>query len=172
MNRDTIEWYKNYLEKYFSTFKTLTKSDLEEFRKLDIDASKSYYAFSKSEIRLNKFICYYLILRYSRFVEYTFYEYASDLCDDEAEIIEPELLILFSHQHGIDIGKTENWLYKTILNKVANRHRRNLRNIIITKRHYPELQNSGEFETIDLDSSVISVKGLFTTGDSRSWERE
>ena len=155
IGKNKLTWYKNYLEEYYKILKQITKKELANFKGLNINSSKSYFVLSEDELLLKKFACFYLMSKTVNFNSYMMYDFASGICNPSEEMIESDVIVLYCHKHVYDIGKTEDWMGKTILCKIASRNRRGDRTILLTERDLPSLRNSGEFEVITLSSSTF-----------------
>lgn len=156
--KSKLEWYKSYLEGYYKDFLNLIKDkeSVEYFKSLNIDYKKTYLIYCTNYLRLRQFATFYLILKYARFQTVNMYDFASDLCDNREDLFEKEVMILFNHKHEVNVGNTENWLLTTILNKVATRNREGYRTLLLTERKLKSLEDSGEFEVIELSHGKVT----------------
>ena len=102
---------------------TFTEKDWEDYRKLNLDLSKSYFVRG-SAAKLKKFEAYYLMrCSYTKplFAEYLLSEYAirngsviyTPESDDDLSFAEKDLLFLNVHEHLLGVGNSEAYVFKS-----------------------------------------------------------
>lgn len=145
----------------------ISKKEFKFFKEFPINVLKSYLVLGKNNHKLlDKFKAYYLTRRYSEIreknlkrstpYEFDMLSYAKVLSSntkeeyDLADTSQAELVFLYRHAHSSISEYSEAWLQNTILNKVAERNRDGLVTIILSEQHMLTLENSGEFEVINL----------------------
>lgn len=165
-NIELFKFTRLYLGQYNWEFlRKIQESELNLFKKFDINLNKSYIVYGNNDL-LNKFKAFYLtrcIKKRPLYSQYFILEYASSLStgtkDDYGLNIDQDLIFLYRHEHMQTLGNSETWLLETILNKVAERNREGLVTIILSEQKMTFLENSGEFEVINL-SEVVTNKTL------------
>ena len=160
--REVTESIDSYLgEEEKAVLRTLSKSTLKLFLSKRIQLGKSYIVRGTPEI-LKQFKAFYLVscnkgtIRF-KFGSYMMSEYASTLTngDPNGDLVVDELLFLYAHKNDIDLGNSETWLAKTIVNSVANRNRKGYATVLLTERDLPLIKQSGELEYINLATQAI-----------------
>lgn len=166
-----VKFLKNSLRRYFPYLMSLTKDDRAYLDTLGVETKtrKSYFVYSPSETQLMKFAAYYLAKCGAIvFREYFVRELASllvdgDPMDDNSSIyVMEDLLILYNHRNNNYLGKSEDFVYGQVINKVTERNRLRLPTLILSEVKDEKYINSGEFEEITLTLGKLqsAVKGV------------
>ena len=167
--REVTESIDSYLgEEEKAVLRTLSKNTLKLFLSKRIQLGKSYIVRGTPEI-LKQFKAFYLVscnkgtTRF-KFGSYMMSEYASTLTngDPNGDLVVDELLFLYAHKNDIDLGNSETWLAKTIVNSVANRNRKGYATVLLTERDLPLIKQSGELEYINLTTKAIENRNSNT----------
>lgn len=165
-NLELFKFTRLYLgQNNWEFLKKITKGELQLFQKFPIDLNKSYIVYGNEEL-LNKFKAFYLtrcVKKRPLYSQYFILEYASTLStntkDEYGLNVDQDLIFLYRHNHMQTLGNSETWLLETILNKVAERNREGLVTVILSEQRMSFLEESKEFEVINL-SEVITNKTL------------
>lgn len=163
--KEATESIDSYLgEKEKEVLKTLDKNTLKLFISKKIKPYTSYYVRGTEKL-LRQFKAYYLVccnkeeerLKYGlqMLTERVKLLSGYDLTDN---IGVDEILFIYAHKNDMDLGNSETWLAKTIINDVANRNRKGYVTIILSERDLDLVKASGELVPINL-----SVKGTKET---------
>ena len=155
--REIVESIDSYLgEKERDILKTIDKDTLKLFIQQRIKLETSYIVKGSRKL-LEQFRAYYLAISNKgvtrlKYGSYMLTEYASQLSNSDManDLVVDELLFLYAHKNDIDLGNSETWLAKTIVNSIANRNRKNYATIILSERNLPLIEPSGEAKVIDL----------------------
>lgn len=142
--------------------KKTSQKELEMFKKKPVDANTSYLVYGNKDL-LSKFRAFYLtrcLKKRPLYEQYLMYDYATELCtntrDEYGINVDLDLVFLYRHKHLLEIGRSEDWLIETILNKVANRNRDGLVTVILSEVHMSALETCGELKVINLVSMVAN----------------
>ena len=165
-NLELFKFTRLYLgQNNWEFLKKITKGELQLFQKFPINLNKSYIVYGNEEL-LNKFKAFYLtrcVKKRPLYSQYFILEYASTLStntkDEYGLNVDQDLIFLYRHNHMQTLGNSETWLLETILNKVAERNREGLVTVILSEQRMSFLEESKEFEVINL-SEVITNKTL------------
>lgn len=144
--------------------KTIDFQTLKLFIKADIRLNTSYFILGNNKI-LNQFRAYYLansakgkerLKHGSKMIS----EYASMISspDGRDDIGVDDVLFIYAHKDNVDIGNTDNWLNQTILNEVVNRKIKGYVTIILSERHIPYLEDSGQLEVLNFGVKIYKMK--------------
>lgn len=161
-NLELFKFARLYLgQENWNLIKKTSNEELELFKHFSITTDKSYIVFGTPDLLL-KFRAFYLtrcLKKRPLYSQYSIHDYAVELSSgvkNEFSInIDQDLIFLYRHQHLHTIGKSEDWLLETILNKVADRNRDGLVTIILSEVRMSYLENSGEFELINLSGLAV-----------------
>lgn len=173
--KESIDSYLGEKEK--EVLKTLTPSVLKLFMSKRIKLDKSYYVRGNRDL-LSKFKAFYLA---SCLKEVNRPKYSMQMISDRAQILSggaieelgaDEVLFLYAHKVGKDLGKSEEWLAKTIINDIANRNRKGYVTIVLTERSIELIQDCGELIPIYLNPKQISTNGTTTATKSNSVKKK
>lgn len=164
-DRELLKQVRLYLGKEnWDILLKITKKEMNFFKTFPLNMSKTYFVIGKRNT-LEKFRAFYLTRSVKNkpiYRQYHMYEYASVLSgsiEDSGLIVDVELLFLDRHNQTYELGNTDKWLNEVILSKVADRNRDRLVTVILSEIPMPTLENSGEFEIINLiGSSIVSKK--------------
>ena len=160
--------------------KTIDFKTLKMFIKAGIKLGTSYFVKGEPQI-LNQFRAFYLAnstkgkerLKYgSKMI----YEYAELLSTPggKDDIGVDEVLFIYAHKDNIDIGNTDNWLNKTILNEVAHRNLKGYVTIILSERSIEFLEKSGQFTVLNFLTKTYklnkseAINSVQTQGETKS----
>ena len=172
--QEAIESIDSFLgEKEIEVLKTLTPDILRMFMSKKIRLDTSYYIRGTRKL-LTQFKAFYLasclkgVVR-PKYSLQMITERASLLCNGSTDdIVVDEVLFLYAHKNDIDLGNSETWLAKTIVNDVANRNRKGYVTIILSERDLEGIKASGELKFIRLTGSkkVRNTDGTSISRDS------
>jgi len=169
---ESIDSYLGETEK--NILKTIDKNTLKFFLSKKIKLGVSYIIKGSPE-KLKQFKAFYLALCNKgatrlKYGSYMISEYASELTNPElaGDLVVDELMFLYSHKNDIDLGNSETWLAKTIINFVANRNRKGYTTIILTERNLPMIKDSNELNYISLKDlcNANNIKNTITKDNS------
>ncbi len=158
---ESIDSYLGETEK--AVLKTLTSPILKLFMSKRLKLNTSYYVRGTKDL-LAKFKAFYLA---TCLKETNRPKYSLQMITDRAQMLfdgspedlgADEVLFLYAHKNDRDIGKTEEWLSKTIINDIANRNRKGYVTIILSERDLEAIKSCGELVTINL----LTLKGVST----------
>ena len=160
MTTDNVELFKFtrlYLgQENWEWAKKTSPEELKLFKKKPIVLNKSYLVYGSCEL-LNKFRAFYLtrcLKKRPLYSQFAMYDYANELSsstkDEYGMNVDQDLIFLYRHKHSFSIGRSEDWIIETILNKVAIRDREGLVTVILSETKMPILEDSGELEVINL----------------------
>lgn len=163
-NLELFKFTRLYLgQTNWEFLKKITAGELQLFLKFPISLDKSYIVYGNKDL-LNKFKAFYLtrcIKKRPLYSQYFISEYASTLStntkDDYGLNVDQDLIFLYRHSHMQTLGNSETWLLETILNKVAERNRDGLVTIILSEQRMSFLEESGEFEVINLSEVITNT---------------
>jgi hypothetical protein len=159
--KESIDSYLGDKEK--EVLKTLTPSTLRLFMSKKIQLDKSYYILGTQTL-LKQFKAFYLV---NCLKETNRPKYSMQMISDRAQMLSggatedlgaDEVLFLYAHKVGKDIGKTEEWLAKTIVSDVANRNRKGYVTIILTERRIDLIKECGEVIPVVLNLKTKNLK--------------
>lgn len=164
-NLELLKFTRLYLgQTNWELIKKTSEKELALFRKTPIDLNKSYLVLGTEDL-LKKYRAFFLtrcIKKRPLYAQYSMYDYATELSsavkDDGGLNVDMDLIFLYRHKHQLTIGKSEDWLVETILNKVANRNRDGLVTVILSELRMPILEECGELEVINLSGAVIGER--------------
>lgn len=151
-----LKWYAGYMGKrYFRHFiGLLARPEMfKEFVDKKVDKSRTTLVYCTDGDKLNKFIAFFLSLKHRNHLTESMYDFASSISNRDEDYFEKELTILYNHKHENLLGNTENWMIGTVLNKVATRNRDEKITLVATERPLKQLEESGEFQCVSLESS-------------------
>jgi len=169
--KESIDSYLGEKEK--SVLRTVDRETLELFKSKNVLPNKSYYVRGSKRI-LEQFKSYYLVncLKEEIRPKYGLHmitEWASLLSSTSMDDYgADDVLFLYAHKNDIDIGKSEEWLAKTIINDVANRNRKGYATVILTERDLPLVKACGELTPITLSKTI---RGSTPVEESKSCEK-
>ena len=169
--KESIDSYLGEKEK--SVLRTIDKETLKLFKNKHIIPNTSYYVRGFKAI-LEQFKAYYLVncLKEEIRPKYGLHmitEWASLLSSTSMDDYgADDVLFLYAHKNDIDIGKSEEWLAKTIINDVANRNRKGYATVILTERDLPLIKTCGELTPITLSKTI---RGATQTEEKQSGEK-
>lgn len=158
--KESIDSYLGEKEK--EVLRTLTPSVLKLFMSKRIKLDKSYYVRGSRDL-LNKFKAFYLA---TCLKEVNRPKYSLQMISDRAQILSggaieelgaDEVLFLYAHKVGKDIGKSEEWLAKTIINDIANRNRKGYVTIVLSERSIELIKDCGELIPIFLNPKQVTA---------------
>lgn len=151
--KESIDSYLGEKEK--EVLKTLSPATLKLFMSKRIKLGTSYYVRGTREL-LSQFKAFYLV---TCLKEVTRPKYSMQMISDRAQMLSgdsteelgaDEVLFLYAHKNVKGMGRSEEWLAKTIINDAANRNRKGYATIILTERDLKEIKECGEFIPISL----------------------
>lgn len=158
--KESIDSYLGEKEK--GVLRTLTPPVLKLFMSKRIKLDVSYYVRGNRDL-LSKFKAFYLA---TCLKETNRPKYSMQMISDRAQMLSSgsteelgadEVLFLYAHKVGKDIGKSEEWLAKTIINDVANRNRKGYVTVILSERNLDLIQECGELVTISLNTKKLGI---------------
>lgn len=167
-NLELLKFTRLYLgQSNWELIKKTSEKELALFQKTPIDLTKSYLVLGDKNM-LNKYRAFFLtrcIKKRPLYAQYAMYDYANELSsstkDEFGLNVDMDLIFLYRHKHQLTIGKSEDWLIETTLNKVANRNRDGLVTVILSEIRMPTLEISGELEVVNLSGAVIGERKEF-----------
>ena len=164
-NLELLKFTRLYLgQTNWELIKKTSESELKLFQKFSIDLNTSYLVLGTEDL-LKKYRAFFLtrcIKKRPLYAQYSMHDYASELSspvkDDGGLNVDMDLIFLYRHRHLLALGRSEEWLEETVLNKVANRNRDGLVTVILSEVHMPTLENSEEMKIIDFFGVTTSEK--------------
>ena len=164
-NLELLKFTRLYLgQTNWELIKKTSENELKLFQKTPINLDKSYLVLGTEDL-LKKYRAFFLtrcIKKRPLYAQYSMYDYATELSsgvkDDGGLNVDMDLVFLYRHKHQLTIGKSEDWLLETILNKVANRNRDGLVTVILSELRMPLLEECGELEVVNLSGAVIGER--------------
>lgn len=166
--KESIDSYLGEKEK--AILATLTPPVLKLFMSKKIKLDKSYYVKGTRSL-LNKFKAFYLA---TCLKETNRPKYSLQMISDRAQMLSggaveelgaDEVLFLYAHKVGKDLGKSEEWLAKTIINDVANRNRKGYVTIVLTERDIDLIRDCGELTPIYLRLTKVNKNTVNTVSE-------
>lgn len=164
-NLELLKFTRLYLgQTNWELIKRTSEGELKLFQKFPIDLSKSYIVLGTEDL-LNKYRAFFLtrcLKKRPLYAQYSMHDYASELSspikDDGGLNVDMDLIFLYRHRHLLALGRSEEWLEETVLNKVANRNRDGLVTVILSEVHMPALEHSEEMKIIDFLGVVTNER--------------
>lgn len=156
-NLELLKFTRLYLgQANWELIKKTTEEELKLFQKYPIDLNKSYLILGTEDL-LKKYRAFFLtrcIKKRPLYAQYSMHDYATELSspikDDGGLNVDMDLIFLYRHKHLLTLGRSEEWLEETVLNKVANRNRDGLVTVILSEVRMPTLEHSEEMKIINL----------------------
>lgn len=164
-NIELLKFARLYLgQTNWELIKKTSNKELALFQKQPIDLSKSYLVLGTEDL-LNKFRAFFLtrcLKKRPLYAQYSMHDYASELSsatrDENGLNVDMDLVFLYRHKHQLTLGRSEDWLIETTLNKIANRNREGLSTVILSELKMPLLETCGELQVITLTGTVSENK--------------
>lgn len=164
-NLELLKFTRLYLgQANWELIKKTTEEELKLFQKYPIDLNKSYLILGTENL-LNKYRAFFLtrcLKKRPLYAQYSMHDYATELSsatkDDGGLNVDMDLIFLYRHRHLLTLGRSEDWLIETTLNKIANRNRDGLVTVILSEVRMPFLESCGELKVINLSGVVVAEK--------------